>query len=367
VTDRLELPDFTSLRVVIVGDLIADRYVFAEPKSVSREAPIMVLRHRTERLGAGGAANVARNALALGASVSILGAVGRDRQGRELTRILEEEGADVSGIASLEGWDTPTKTRIFAAEARRNARQVLRLDRDPITQPPSEWRAGLARRLLDLASEVDVVLISDYAYGVVGAEVGAVALEVAANTTIVLDPRDSLTHFCARKHGRNACGLSAATPNQGELAAFAGVAHRSLDDDAALVDAALRVREELGCAHLLVTRGNRGMALFSTEGEGLFVPASGEGEATDVCGAGDTAAAVFALTLAAGGSASDAMVLANAAGGQVVMENGAVVCTPSTLARALTSAPMPIGALAAGAGSKNGGQGEFVVARAREG
>ncbi len=341
MTNAIPQDGFASLRVAVVGDLIADRYIHAEPKSVSREAPVMVLRYSSEHLGAGGAANVARNALALGAEVRVLGAVGRDRAGRELVNILATDGARTEGISFLEGWDTPTKTRVLAAEARRSARQVLRLDRDPSAPPPAAWLSGLADEIRALATEVDVLLVSDYAYGTIGPDVGAAALAVAGATTVVLDPRTSLTHFRAAGGGGGSPGLAAATPNQGELAAFAGVSQHTLDRDDALEAAAQGVRAELGCSQLLVTRGNRGMALFSAQDEGLFVPASGCGEVTDVCGAGDTAAAVFALALAAGCGAEEAMVMANAAGGQVVMENGAVACTPQALAAALWGAPRP--------------------------
>ncbi|MDP6838670.1 MAG: PfkB family carbohydrate kinase [Planctomycetota bacterium] len=340
MTSTTDLSSFAALRVAVVGDLIADRYIHAEPKAVSREAPVMVLRHRSEHLGAGGAANVARNALALGARVRILGAVGRDRHGRELVNILAADGADTEAIQFLDGWDTPTKTRVLAAEARRSPRQVLRLDRDPGAPPPAEWRVELASQVRALAGEVDVLLVSDYAYGTVGRELGAAALSAVATATVVLDPRVSLTHFkAAGEH----CGLAAATPNQGELALFAGVPTPSLDCDEALARAAQAVRAELGCRHLLVTRGNRGMALFGADGGNLFVPISGSGEVTDVCGAGDTAAAVFALALAAGTGAPEAMVMANAASGRVVMENGAVVCTPQALVAALEQAPRPRG------------------------
>ena len=296
----------------------------------------MVLRHMSESIGAGGAANVARNLRSLGAHVTMLGAVGRDQSGRELVRILEGGGIDTVDLASVERWSTPTKTRILAAEARRNPHQVLRIDREPDGPVEASVREKLAERVRALRGEVDAVVVSDYAYGLVGAEIGAACAELTrAGTLVVLDPRTSVEDFV---------GLSAITPNVGELARFTRSDERKLDDVRELRRAALELLERARPRWLLVTRGNLGMALFG-EGlpeEGVAVEASGSGEVTDVCGAGDTVAAVFALALAAGLDAAQAMVLANAAAGVVVMEKGAAACRPQELASALVAAPAAV-------------------------
>jgi len=330
-------PDFGALRVAVVGDLIADHYLYASPQRLSREAPVMVLSHEGEEFGAGGAANVARNLRAMGASVRCFGVVGRDSGGRELLRVLENDGVDVEGVVSIPGWRTPTKTRVLAAEPRRSLRQVLRIDREPDGPAPADVVADLARSVRALAGEVDVVVLSDYEYGVVGGSLGEAARELAAAATVVvLDPRQSVKPFA---------GVTAMTPNVGELAQFTGVSLDALEDPARLAAAALQMLAEVRTRWLLVTCGNRGMVLF---GEGLgatgaTVAATGAGEVTDVCGAGDTAASVFALALAAGESARQAMVLANAASGVVVMEHGAAVCSPEQLASALRLAPPAVG------------------------
>ena len=333
-------PDFARLSVAVVGDLIADHYLYAVPRRLSREAPVMVLRHQRERYGAGGAANVARNLAALGARVRLCGVVGRDAAGRELLRGLEEEGIDVSGVVSRPGVATPTKTRVLAAEARRSLQQVLRIDKEPEQPIEEALRAEIADRAAAAGRESDALVVSDYEYGLVAAEVAAAAATLArAGRTVVLDPRQAIDAFPA---------VSALTPNVEELARFVHVAPERLDDAAGLRAAARALLARGSVRWLLVTRGNLGMALF---GEGLpeagvAVEASGSGEVTDVCGAGDTAAAVFALALAAGEAPERAMVLANAASGVVVMEHGAAVCRPAQLAEALRAAP-PAVALAA--------------------
>ena len=325
------VPDFASLTVCVVGDLIADRYLFTRPKRLSREAPVMVLAHRGEELSPGGAGNVVLNLRAAGATTPVVGVVGPDVEGRELLRLLEQRGADVSRVRPLRGWRTPTKTRVCSAETGRAMQQVLRIDREPAETLGADGRDELARSLRALAGEVDAVLLSDYGYGAVGAELREAVDELRrAGTVVVLDPRTAGGVFR---------GLTALTPNVGELAEATGTPAERLDDDRELVCAARELFERAGSELLLVTRGNRGMALFG-EGEladGAFVEASGAEECVDPTGAGDTAAATFTLALAAGLDGVGAMRVANAASGVVVMEQGTATCPPDRLRAALRS------------------------------
>ncbi len=331
---------FAGLRIAVLGDVVADHWLYARPLRLSREAPVLVLRHEREELGCGGAANVARNLRALGAEVAVFGAVGNDATGRELSAALAAERIEIGSIAAVPGWTTPTKTRVLAAESRRNPQQVLRIDREPSGPIPADVRASVAGALLARLEEFDALLVSDYEYGMVGREAASLARAfVDRGRTAVLDPRRGLEDFAG--------ALSALTPNVGELAAFA---HRSVDDlvraDAVRM-AARELLQRVASRWLLVTRGNLGMALFG-EGvpdAGLWIRASGDGEITDVCGAGDTAAAVFTLALAARREPAEAMRLANAASGVVVMESGAATCSSEQLAAALAHAPTPALAL----------------------
>ena len=326
--------NFGAQRVAVCGDLIADRYLYASPRRLSREAPVMVLRHEHDSLGAGGAANVARNLAALGARVAAFGALGRDESGDGVRAALGELGVDTAGLRACDDWRTPTKTRILAAEARRFPHQVLRIDHEPDGPLAPEHRAAVVR---DLAAQCDssaALVVSDYGYGLVGEELAAEARRWAATgRVVVLDPRERIDGFE---------GIAALTPNVGELARFAGVDQRDLDDPARLRDAAHALRDRVGCRRLLVTRGNLGMALFGDDVDeaGAAVAAAGKREVTDVSGAGDTSASVFALALAAGLDAPEAMRLANLAAGVVVMEIGTAVCP---LARLLELGEDPAG------------------------
>ena len=295
----------------------------------------MVLSHRGEQLGAGGAANVARNLVALGAEVTWIGAVGADQSGREVLRLLEGEGVHTGHARVVGEWTTPTKTRVLASEPRRHPQQVMRIDQEPEEALDEVVRAELASALRESADAYDAVLFSDYEYGTLGEEAALVGRELArGGTPVVLDPRREAHTFC---------GFSAWTPNVGELSLLSGVPEADLAEGRALGRAATALLEQSECRWMLVTRGNLGMALF---GEGLppggaAVQASGRGDVTDVCGAGDTAASVFTLGLAAGIEAVVAMTMANAAAGVVVRERGAAVCTPSELEEALSQATAP--------------------------
>jgi rfaE bifunctional protein kinase chain/domain len=328
------VPDFAGLRVAVVGDLIADAYLYARPTRLSREAPVMVMRYVGEEIGAGGAANVARNLAALEARVLLLGGVGRDANGRELLRIVEKDKIDVAGVTSVPGWVTPTKTRILGAEPGRMMHQVLRVDREPEAPLAREVRAGLADAVRSLAGRIDALLVSDYGYGMADAGLADAARAVrAAGAVVVLDPRRELDLF----HD-----LSAFTPNLGELALATNRPLERLVDLSDIAVAADELRARARPDQLLVTLGNRGMALFSDEHPGgLTVRASGSDSVVDVSGAGDSAAAAFTLALAAGTGAARAMRLANAAAGVVVMEHGTATCSLAALRSALADSPQP--------------------------
>ena len=329
------VPDFSSLRVAVIGDLIADHYVYTRPGRLSREAPVMVMQHSAEELRAGGAANLARNLWSLGARVSVHGVVGRDARGQALLRLLGEEQLDLSGVEAVDSWVTPTKTRICSAEASRTYQQVLRIDREPEAPLEDVLMRRFAERVRALEGEVDALLLSDYQYGLIDARVAEAARDLAeAGTTVVLDPRSALDPFR---------GLTAITPNLAELASATNARPEELEDPERLAESAGRVLGRTRPDWLLVTLGNRGMALFGRDlpSEGMHVAASGSEVGLDPTGAGDTAAATFTLALASGASGPEAMKLANAASGVVVQENGTAVCSPSRLRSALAQAPSP--------------------------
>ena len=317
---------FRGLTVAVVGDLVADRYLYARPTRPSREAPLVVLREEAEEVLPGGAANTARNARALGARTLLLGCVGRDAAGHAVLDRLGADGVGLGAVRALDTWETPIKTRVLAGEHDRGLQQVLRLDREPAGPPPRDEVERVGDALVALAGEVDAVVLSDYGYGTCGRSLAAAVARFRerSDAPVVLDPRHRFTSYR---------GVAAMTPNREDLARAVGQPAERLQDPELLRRAAHLVLGKAGPGLLLVTLGKGGMALFGQglPAEGVSLPAFGGRGVVDVTGAGDTAAATFALGLAAGLAGPAAMVLANAAAGVTVMKHGAEVCSPAEL------------------------------------
>lgn len=314
---------FAAARIVVVGDVIADEFVDGEIARVSREAPVMILRYQSTRTIPGGGGNAAANGAALGGSVALISRIGRDRAGRAVTLALREAGVDTTGIASVRGEATPTKTRIHAGLPHSIHQQVIRIDREP-EAPNAETAAVLARRLEATLSTADVCIVSDYGYGVADGPVAdVIAAATARGVRTIVDSRYRLRAFA---------GATAATPNEAELEELVGA---RIDSDADVVDAASRVSNELGLEAMLVTRGSRGILLLERGRDALLLPIVGSAQAVDVTGAGDTVIATFALAIASGASYADAARLANHAGGLVVMKRGTATVSNAELAEAV--------------------------------
>lgn len=315
----------------VLGDGIVDHYVEGAPARLSREAPVMVLRHRSEELRPGGAANVARNLVALGARCTMLGVVGDDANGRALREQLGALGVETTGLVTALGHTTPTKTRVLAGEGHRMPQQVLRIDREPQSAPPEAALGALTDALVAAAAGLDALIVSDYDYGALAPAALAAASGLAERgVPVVVDPRRRADLVAAP---------TALTPNLDELARFTGTAPEALAEPECLARSAREVLLATRARWMLATLGNRGMALFGGRGEASFVPAAGGDDVVDVSGAGDTAAATFALALAAGVAAPQGMALANAAAGLVVMERGTSTPDRRELERAVEGAP----------------------------
>jgi rfaE bifunctional protein kinase chain/domain len=319
---------FPRRRVLVIGDLIADEFVFGEIARVSREAPVMILRHERTETMPGGAGNAAANVAALADNAAVIGIIGRDRAGRQLTLGLRARAVATAGIIKLADYSTPTKTRILAGSVHSTRQQVIRIDRDPQRSPTSDPAllcAQLVEKLKFELARADAVIISDYNYGVISVELLDAVRKLIEQRAIpvVVDSRYRL----------NACrGFTAATPNQAEMEALVG---NRLDTDLEIFSTGARLREELGLRVLLLTRGSDGMVLFESGREAFPLAAVGSKEPVDVTGAGDTVIAAFTLALAGGASYQDAARIANHAGGIVVMKRGTATVSRQELLAAL--------------------------------
>ncbi|HEY0079443.1 MAG TPA: PfkB family carbohydrate kinase [Pyrinomonadaceae bacterium] len=321
------LRSFPERRVVVVGDLVADQFLYGEISRVSREAPVLILRHERTETVPGGAANCAVNLASLGARAAIVGVVGEDEAGRALLEKLQEAGVDCTGVVRTPHMRTTTKVRVLAGQAHSTRQQVIRVDYEDAPTPRLVAGSDLKRRLPEILSAADALIISDYNYGVADEEMTGLLRDAmtAQQKLVLVDSRFRLMQFP---------GFTSATPNEDEVEQLVG---RRLADRATLEQAAHELRERLGYRALLVTRGSRGMMLVEADAaEPLHIEAVGAREAVDVTGAGDTVIAAYTLALASGASAPDAAHLANHAGGIVVMKRGTAAVTRQELHASLT-------------------------------
>ena len=316
---------FAGRRVAVVGDLIADEFLYGEIARVSREAPVLVLEYRELVRIPGGAANAAYNLLELGCRVRVAGVVGDDAAGRELVAMLRDKGADVRAVRRAGGYATPVKTRILAGAHHSAPQQVVRVDRKALLDgdgaPPA---AALARTV----GGCDGVILSDYGYGAVNARVTGDVRSAARRrrVPVLVDSRFRMLDF------RDVTSL---TPNITELEAALGL---EIGNDASLLARAGRsVLHRQRLAFLLVTQGRFGMTLLERRRKPLHIPIFGTDEVADVTGAGDTVIAVFTLALACGAAPEDAARLANYAAGLAVMKRGTATVTRQELEAAVRS------------------------------
>ncbi|MDY7229988.1 bifunctional heptose 7-phosphate kinase/heptose 1-phosphate adenyltransferase [Hyalangium rubrum] len=322
-----QLPlSFARRRVLLVGDLVADRYIYGQTDRVSREAPVLIVRYESSEVKLGGGANVAANVRALSGQVTAVGVLGADDGGRALRRLFDEAGIRLSA-ASAKGIETETKTRILAGGMNTTRQQMLRVDRGQRGPLPPRLRRALARLVDEAARDADAVVVSDYGAGVVGDEVRTVLRRLAGEgLPVCVDSRYALAAFS---------GVTVCKPNEPELEQLTG---RPLRTEADLMEAGHAAVKRLGCRALLVTRGRHGMVLFDTDGGVDLIPVHGAKEAVDVTGAGDTVIATLSLALAAGASMGAAARLANVAGALVVQKQGTATVSRSELLTELRSA-----------------------------
>ena len=317
--------------MLVIGDLIADEFIYGEVSRVSREAPVLILKYDTTQIVAGGAGNAANNVAALGGRARLSGLVGTDGEGRRLLASFHR-AVDRAQVVRAREYRTPVKTRILAGGVHAARQQVVRIDRDtgwPLDASVSEALAGKIEPTLD---GCDAVLLSDYGSGLVTpALADAVRGAVARRTRrrpipVLLDSRHRLLDYR---------GLTTCTPNQSEVEAALGV---QIDDHPEKLEGAGRLLlRRTGMQAVLITRGSRGMALFQPRQATVHLPIFGSDEVADVTGAGDTVIATFGLALAAGASFYEAARLANYAGGLVVMKRGTATVSGQELSDAVTS------------------------------
>ncbi|MBN8721445.1 MAG: sugar kinase [Acidobacteria bacterium] len=323
--------NFSKCRLLIIGDLIADEFVYGEITRISREAPVMILRHERTETMPGGAGNAASNVASLAGQATVLGVVGKDLSGEQLLLKLNSNNVNTEAVLTLSDYQTPTKSRILAGSFHSTRQQVIRLDREPSLPLNKKITNKLTKKLENYLGKIDAVIVSDYNYGVV-----TKSLLTVLKNTFVKHPKIPII-IDSRFHLKNCLNFTAATPNQAELEALVD---KNLSTETELIEAGEDLRSKLALEVLLLTRGSDGMILFQKKHPAILIPVVGSKEPVDVTGAGDTVIATFTLALASGASFLQAAKIANHAGAIVVMKRGTATLTISELLTSMETNPL---------------------------
>jgi len=326
---REYVEQFPAKTIALLGDFVADEFQYGEILRVSREAPVLILKHRETHIVPGGGANAANNLAALGAKVLPVSAVGDDAAGDALVAHFRRQKVNVSGIVRVKGWTTPTKSRFLAGWTHTVGQQVLRVDYEPKSSLPDVIQRNLRQRLAAVLRNAHALAISDYGFGVATPElVQRVSVKKKGALLATLDARYNFHRYAK-------AGITSATPNEAELETEH---HIQIGQDSEALDRAGRATlSEMKLKSLLVTRGRHGAALFESEGRFTQIPVHGSDQAVDVTGAGDTVLAAYTLALACGASPLEAAHIANIAGGLVVMKRGTATVSRQELLDAIGS------------------------------
>ena len=323
-------------RVVIIGDVILDEYVWGDVKRISPEAPVPVFETTTERTGCGGAANVAQNVASLGGNATLVGVIGEDREGEKLVQMLTEMNLVTTGVYADPQRPTSTKTRVIARGAttfpdreRDPGHHLLRIDRESKQDISPQIREHLLDTVVSQLPTSDAIIFADYDKGVVTVQFikGVMKHAKSYGIPIIVDPKqNNFWHYE---------GVTAVTPNHKEASA---AVHAEIMDVSDLVAVGEKILDRLSLKALLITRDAKGMSLFHRPTDGTvkvehLPPHSNI--VTDVTGAGDTVVAAFTLALAADAEFRSAAILSNLAGGIAVGKMGCATVTPKELRHAI--------------------------------
>ena len=310
------IPRFRNARILVIGDLMVDEYIWGNVSRISPEAPVPVVSVTSESLRLGGAGNVVNNIHALGGKVLVSGIVGSDDMGRKVIHDLRRMGLETKGVVVQPGGITTVKTRIIA-----HNQQVVRYDREVVRDIPVEYLERILSLLAERINEVDAVLISDYGKGVIcGSLMERVrSLTQEAGKILAVDPK--VRNFPLFQN------TTIITPNHYEAAQATG---RWVSNEEDLVMVGRTLLQQLKAHSVLITRGEKGMTLFQENGEVTNIPTMAK-EVYDVTGAGDTVISVLTLAMAVGATPKQAAFLSNYAAGIVVGEVGTATLRASEL------------------------------------
>jgi rfaE bifunctional protein kinase chain/domain len=303
-------------KVMVVGDVMLDRYVWGAVSRISPEAPVPVVDIKDETVRLGGAANVADNVVSLGATCELVGVTGEDSVGDEIRREIEKRGIAAAGLVRDKTRPTTTKTRVIA-----HNQQVVRTDREVRDEVQGDVGERMIESAVARVDACDAVIISDYGKGVITTQLleRLIPMARSAGKIVSVDPKES--HFLNYKK------VSLITPNHHEAGGALGM---RIHDEETLLSAGWRIVEILDTDALLITRGEHGMSLFQKDGTYQHFPTAAR-HVYDVTGAGDTVVSLFTLALSSRATMAEAAHISNHAAGIVIRDVGTAAVTPDDL------------------------------------
>ncbi len=306
---------------MVIGDIIADEFIVGQPERLSREAPVLILRHQGRQILPGGGANAGNNIRSLGGEVRLVGIIGEDHPGHNLKSILEAKKINTEGLIIDKNRPTSLKTRVLAGGDQVVKQQVVRvdhLDTDDINRDLENNLLSYVNQNLD---QIDGLLLSDYGNGIFTERVKEELIKMGKEQSkfIAVDSRYDLLGFE---------GTTIATPNLEEVSY---ALKEEIEGQSDVIKAGFKLIKKLKSKYLLITQGGEGMTLFTEDGNHTHVPVANYSEVYDVTGAGDTVVGTLILALGAGADPVKAMKLANYAAGIVVRKNGVATVSPREL------------------------------------
>jgi len=322
------IDNFAQKKIAVWGDFILDEYIIGTTRRISREAPVLILSYKNKELFLGGAGNSVLNIKALGAHPLPVGVIGTDDSGKKIIRMLKQRGISTEYLLVDENYQTPIKTRILAGEETTKKQQILRIDREEKVPDSSALKQKIQKNLKGILGKINALLISDYNYFTVKEDVFNQILPEfkKKNIPVTLDSRFRLLNFK---------GITFSSPNEPEVEHALQI---EINDNPQLLKQAGRLLlRKTGATALLITRGSKGMVLFEKNKTPFAIPIHGTADIVDVTGAGDTVISVFTLALACGATFKRAALLANYAGGIVVMKKGTASLTSQELRQVIVS------------------------------
>lgn len=315
------IEEMKNRRILVLGDMVADIYLYGTISRISREAPVLVLEQADEKIVAGGAANVANNIATLGGRVFAVGLLGLDNGGKGLKTILSANGVDTQGLFCDEKRPTITKTRIIAGGRATVSQQIVRVDKESHARMQPAYEENIMQYLQQLLKNIDAVVLSDYGSGTITDRIISELLHYCAQQGIqtIVDSRYDIKKFK---------GVDYVKQNDAELAAAMG---RTLTNEEELHEAGMQLLAEMDAKGVLITCGEKGMVLFEKTGAVHDIPVSDKSEVYDVSGAGDTCVAAFILALTTGAVPVEAAEISNFASGIAVRKQGTATVSAAEL------------------------------------